>query len=200
MRFKHETEERVRISELSIYTTVASQVSSTDFTYPFFIAIWQDGLYHSDVTNQEEWDALLEALERETAWKPEKVLSASQMTPEERKQAVAARNSGKTEARTAFEQGFIDSEKDHIDPPHYKDFVPGLQWFEAEQYRASSPEAFLDMALSHSRKYQSRLGKKDAVEQELKKSLWYLKFAVAFAMNGYKPILVKDIDDILAGK
>ena len=47
------------------------------------------------------------------------------------------------------------------------------------------------------KKYQDRLGKKDDEVQELKKSLWYLGFWIAYKINGNKPIRVKDIPRLL---
>jgi hypothetical protein len=66
-----------------------------------------------------------------------------------------------------------------------------------ERFR-NNPEAFVAALELQVRKYLDRAGKKDASLQEHKKALWYLKFMVAYEQNGCKPILVKDVEEILA--
>lgn len=79
--------------------------------------------------------------------------------------------------------------------------VVDLQWLETacrkEPFR-TNPDMFKGAVLLQVQKYQDRLGQKDEELQELTKSLWYLKFLTAWVKNGYQPILVRDIDDILA--
>jgi len=104
-----------------------------------------------------------------------------------------------------------------IDPPHYQNFLeiaaPDLdeefervifvqfQWLETmcriERYR-NNPDAFIAALELQVRKYLDRNGKKDDDLQELQKGLWYYKFMVAFIKNGKRPILVKDVEAILA--
>jgi hypothetical protein len=92
---------------------------------------------------------------------------------------------------------------DAINPPHYQEFVQGLQWIEAEfrkpQFR-DKPSAIKGALLFQVNKYLSRLGGKDAELQEVEKALWYLKFLAAYMKVGCKPIYVDQVDDILLGK
>jgi len=91
-------------------------------------------------------------------------------------------------------------QKDAINPSHYQGFVMDLQWLETMQYVYESRGIDLCAALElQVRKYLDRLGKKDDELQELKKSLWYLKFLIAFKINNCKPIRVRDIDKIIGG-
>lgn len=88
-------------------------------------------------------------------------------------------------------------------PPYYQDFMMGHQWLEAMQYRPefiSSPQGFLLAVKLLVMKYLDRLGGKDDVVRELTKARWYLDFMTAFAANGYKPIRVKDIPELLKQK
>jgi hypothetical protein len=92
-----------------------------------------------------------------------------------------------------------------VDPDHYQNFVSfellghgpvSLQWIEAEflkpQFR-DNPEAIKGALLFQIDKYLSRLGKKDAKVQELKKARWYMNYLIAFESNGNRPLFVKDI-------
>lgn len=89
--------------------------------------------------------------------------------------------------------------KDAINPSHYKNYIFDLQWLEAMQYIPSmrDPKNFKAAVELQVRKYLDRLGGKDAELQELSKSLWYMKFLVAYIKNGNKPIRVSDIEAIL---
>jgi len=94
--------------------------------------------------------------------------------------------------------------KDMINPSHYQAYFSGpeiesLQWLEAQQYlpRFRNPEVFEGALELQIRKYLDRNGGKDDPTQELEKSLWYLKFLVAFRKNGCKPIRVNDIPRLL---
>jgi hypothetical protein len=82
-----------------------------------------------------------------------------------------------------------------VDPKHYKDYLPDMQWLEAMQYRFS-PEGFKDAVELQIRKYMDR-EKKDDPFQELSKALWYMKFLVAFMKNDCIPIKIKDVEKIL---
>lgn len=98
--------------------------------------------------------------------------------------------------------------KDHINPSHYQSFFGGidktfaeeLQWLETIQYTKQyrNPEIFKAAVELQARKYLDRLGGKDAEPQEIKKSIWYLKFLAAYIANDNKPIRVKDIENILS--
>jgi PHD/YefM family antitoxin component YafN of YafNO toxin-antitoxin module len=88
-----------------------------------------------------------------------------------------------------------------IDPPHYQGYVDDYQWMETmcriPRYK-NNPNEFIAALEMQVRKYLDRAGRKDEDFQELQKGLWYYKFMVAYIKNGSVPILVKDVDDILA--
>lgn len=83
-----------------------------------------------------------------------------------------------------------------VRPTHYKDYIPGMQWIDAIQNRYSSREfiAAVDMQVD---KYLARKGKKDEDIQELKKSLWYLRYLVAFQENHLEHVTSTEVDTIL---
>ena len=85
-------------------------------------------------------------------------------------------------------------------PAYYQDFMLGLQWLEAMQYRPEfreDPKAFLLAVKLQAMKYLDRLGGKDNIDRELKKASWYIDFMTAFVVNEYKPIRVADIPALL---
>lgn len=89
--------------------------------------------------------------------------------------------------------------KDHINPSHYKDYMPDLQWLEAMQYLPrfkDKPDVFAGAVELQIRKYLDRNGGKDEEIQELSKALWYMKFLVAYLKEG-KPIRIEAINKIL---
>lgn len=91
--------------------------------------------------------------------------------------------------------------KDHINPNHYKDFMPNMQWLEAMQYLPrfrDRPDVFAGAVELQIRKYLDRNGGKDEEIQELSKALWYMKFLVAYLKEG-KPIKIEAINKILEG-
>jgi len=83
--------------------------------------------------------------------------------------------------------------KDHINPKHYQDIVPGMQYMEMMQYMLPDVKSHL---LGQVFKYLMRLGGKDEELQEMKKAKWYLDFLIAYKTNG-GPIWIKDIPSIL---
>jgi hypothetical protein len=90
-------------------------------------------------------------------------------------------------------------DKDHINPSHYQEYMPDMQWLEAMQYLPrfrNNPEAFKGAVELQIRKYLDRNGGKDEELQELSKALWYMKFLVAYTKDG-KPIKIEAIDKIL---
>lgn len=91
-------------------------------------------------------------------------------------------------------------DKDHINPSHYQEYMPNMQWLEAMQHLPrfkDNPEAFKGAVELQIRKYLDRNGGKDEELQELLKSRWYLTFLIAFIKNGEKPIRIEAIDKIL---
>jgi len=83
---------------------------------------------------------------------------------------------------------------DHVNPKHYKNFFQDFQWLEVQQHISKDIEAVCE---GMQRKYVDRRGQKDDEIQELKKSLWYLGFWIAYKANGNKPILIKDIPRLI---
>ena len=131
------------------------------------------------IHNPEEFEAYVLGAERAHAWKPksdsdidfydEYALKHSTV-----KGHVASRNFNCKEP----------TEKDAINPPHYKDVVPGMQYMEMMVYMLAG----LDGVESHLKgqvyKYLMRCGKKDEALQELKKAKWYLDALVKYHEEG----------------
>jgi hypothetical protein len=84
-----------------------------------------------------------------------------------------------------------------INPPHYKDIVPGMQYMEMMQYMLHGKEGVEAHLLGQVYKYMMRNGKKDDDLQEYEKAKWYLDFLVAWLKNGKQPIKIADIEKIL---
>jgi len=90
------------------------------------------------------------------------------------------------------------TKQDAANPDHYQGFIMDLQWIEAKQYTMPDDLPPFEAALKlQVEKYQDRLGKKDEAIQELRKSMWYLGFWIAYKTNGNKPIRVKDIPELI---
>lgn len=62
-----------------------------------------------------------------------------------------------------------------INPGHYKDIVPGFEYFDIMDYVLKGWKGSQAHALGNSFKYLLRLDKKDDVLQEIGKSIWYLE-------------------------
>ena len=62
-----------------------------------------------------------------------------------------------------------------INPGHYKDVVPGFEYFDVMDHVLKGWKGSQAACLANSYKYMFRLGKKDAVLQDLGKAMWYLK-------------------------
>jgi len=82
---------------------------------------------------------------------------------------------------------------DHINPTHYKEWVPGMQWFESRQHRSRNFAAECDVQVD---KYLSRNGGKDKELQEMLKAKWYLDFWIAWTIAG-TPIKVDNVGVII---
>ena len=61
-----------------------------------------------------------------------------------------------------------------INPGHYKNIVPGLEYFDMMDYMLVGWKGSQAAALANAYKYLFRLGKKDAELQDLGKAIWYL--------------------------
>jgi hypothetical protein len=89
--------------------------------------------------------------------------------------------------------------KDHVNPSHYQSYMTvgpeELQWLEAMQRLPTfrNPVAMLGALELQIRKYLDRLGQKDANTQELRKSVWYLVFMIAYIENFHKPVWIEGI-------
>jgi|AOAMet1_04_M0_20_1038515.scaffolds.fasta_scaffold32465_1 hypothetical protein len=62
-----------------------------------------------------------------------------------------------------------------INPSHYKEIVPGFEYFDIMDHVLKGWNGSQAAALANAYKYLLRLGKKDEVLQDLGKSLWYLE-------------------------
>lgn len=89
---------------------------------------------------------------------------------------------------------------EHVDAPHYKNFMGELQWIETMNRLSAfeEPKVFLGALELTVRGYIDRMGKKDRMEQDILKAIWYLQYMVAYIANDHKPILIKDIGKIIA--
>lgn len=136
-------------------------------------------------TNQDALDAFFETLSR-NVWKPR---VDSMYTAE------------KLEWEPLVENHFDNvapSINAAVDPKHYKDYILDMQWIDAMSRIPTlrSPVGFKAALELQIRKYLDRRGQKDNDLQELKKSLFYLKYLIAYIENGNKPVFVKDIKDL----
>jgi len=66
-------------------------------------------------------------------------------------------------------------EQDAINPAHYKDIVPGYQYFDLMDFILKDWKGSQAHALGNAYKYLMRLGKKDDMPQEIDKAIWYLE-------------------------
>ena len=62
-----------------------------------------------------------------------------------------------------------------VDPHHYRDIIPGYQYFDMMDHILEGWEGSQALALGTAYKYMARLGKKDDPVQEIGKAIWYLK-------------------------
>jgi hypothetical protein len=85
-----------------------------------------------------------------------------------------------------------------VDPAHYKSYIEDLQWLDAMSRipTLKDPAKFEAAVELQVRKYLDRNGQKDASVQELLKSLFYLKYLIAYKIKG-DPIRVEDVNKIL---
>ena len=98
------------------------------------------------------------------------------------------------------EEGSVTQKKDAINPTHYKDVVPGMQYMEMMQYMLARFSGITAHAMGHLYKYLMRAGKKDELLQDLEKAKWYLDFLIAYLKNKEDPIVIANIQKILAEK
>jgi len=74
-----------------------------------------------------------------------------------------------------------------VSPSHYKDVVPGLEYFDVMDYVLEDWKSSQSHALGNAFKYLFRLGKKDNPVQDAKKAVWYLERLISdLEKNGKK--------------
>ena len=71
--------------------------------------------------------------------------------------------------------GKVFPEDDAVNPKHYKDIVPGYEYFDVMDYMLADWHGSQAHALGNALKYLMRLNKKDSIPQELGKAIWYLE-------------------------
>lgn len=71
--------------------------------------------------------------------------------------------------------GKVFPEYDAVNPKHYKDIVPGYEYFDVMDYMLADWHGSQAHALGNALKYLMRLNKKDSIPQELGKAIWYLE-------------------------
>lgn len=74
--------------------------------------------------------------------------------------------------------------EDVINPPHYKDIVPGYQYAEMMKYMLDNQTGVDAHLLGQVYKYLMRNGKKDEEIQELSKAKWYLEALIKHKTEG----------------
>lgn len=71
-----------------------------------------------------------------------------------------------------FENEIKDN--DPINPNHYKEIIPGWQYYQLMKYMLQGWSGDQSHFLGQGYKYLFRLGKKDDILQDLDKGIWYL--------------------------
>lgn len=158
------------------------------------------------IRNNEELDNWFETLARVHAWKPEKEepthipwkLNESKFSPKFQGEPTLTeiidrelRDEGVKHLHINDSAAIQPTSKEtSINPNHYKNIVPGLQYMEMMQYMLDDVESHL---MGQIYKYLMRNGKKDHELKELKKSRWYLDFLIAYIENGRYPIQIADV-------
>lgn len=155
-------------------TTNVNEIGAKDVTSPYFVEVIKGNNFVKDLRNiddLEEW-----ATSRERAiWKE----SVKKFNPENK----------------TTKQIF----KDFVKPTHYQNYIDEYQWIDAMSRipRFTEPIAFKAAIELQIRKYLDRNGRKDEELQELKKGLFYYMYLVMYLNNSCKPILSKDIHEIM---
>lgn len=120
--------------------------------------------------------------ERNAAWKPSMNISATmrdQMQYEKSESSIAKA----------------------VTPSHYQDYILDMQWIDGMSRIPSlrNPEKFQGGLELQVRKYLDRNGGKDATAQELRKSLFYMGYWIAYLENGCQPVEAKMVQELLHG-
>jgi len=83
--------------------------------------------------------------------------------------------------------------KDHINPSHYKDIVPGFEYMDMMTYMLKRFDGVDAHLMGQVYKYLMRAGNKDPLLQDLKKAKWYLDRLIAEV----ETYILTDDDDYL---
>lgn len=157
-------------------TTNLNEINASHVTYPRFVRIYKNdnlGSLHKTLETPDELDNWRIVRERAAVWKnnlSETVTTTISVT------AASA-----------------------VKPIHYKNFVDNYQWLDVMSRipRYQDSEKFKAAVELQIRKYLDRNGRKDDELQELKKGLFYYMYLVMYLKNDCKPILAKDIHEIM---
>ena len=99
-------------------------------------------------------------------WVPDLVQAADAKLPKHRRRLLP------------YEVMELEQQKEEVEaainPDHYKDVVPGYQYSQLMYYLLQGRDPYVAHLMGNVYKYMFRLGKKDAVDQEVGKALWYL--------------------------
>lgn len=165
--------------------------------------------------NEDDWDGWWERIQREEVWitrpfseiipDPKPFVKPSEKTKSLSALLEEAIERGKEKPMLDRKQLTIIKKdpmsipkKDQINPTHYKDIVPGMQYMEMMQHMLSKFDGVEAHLMGQIYKYLMRCGGKDATLQELEKVKWYTDFLVAYHKNGCQPIKVEDIQRLLS--
>jgi CRISPR/Cas system CSM-associated protein Csm2 small subunit len=145
------------------------------------------------ISNKEQFEAYVLGAERAHAWKPktdsdldfydEYSLKHGQVKGYVASRSFNTEKPEKTMMEKIFEAS-AEKNKDPINPPHYKDIVPGYQYMEMMVYMLKGLDGVESHLLGQVYKYLMRCGKKDEELQELKKAKWYLDALVKYHEQG----------------
>jgi hypothetical protein len=104
--------------------------------------------------------------EKEQQWPP--IYTIPQPMINEIKDRFFTKESPETDKTKAVEV------KDQINPPHYQDIVPGMQYMEMMVFMLARFNGVDAHLMGQIYKYLMRAGMKDPIVQDLEKAQWYL--------------------------
>lgn len=184
-----------------------------------FTLVWKDrseSIYEI-LDSEDSWEAFRTSAERVTSWTPTGVASAPTLAQEDHSDPLPGKGPqfvdddgfhsasfgvlGKPPPEIAKVAGPKASSK--INPDHYRHFMGSFQWIETicrlERFKGMRHPMMAALEFTV-RGYLDRAGRKgtETEVEDLSKALWYLKFMVAFAKSNYEPILVSQVENILA--
>lgn len=159
-------------------TTRLEEIFSKHVTFPYLIEVFSNSTmkhvkFIHNPQDLEDWkESRRIALERAVVWKTSDFSKITESTP---------------------------NKMNNIQPAHYKNFIDEYQWIDAISRipRYSDPNLFIAAVELQIRKYLDRNGRKDETLQELSKGLFYYIYMVMYIKNNNKPILAKDVHEIM---